>query len=137
MRHFQTNRRMWVLPLYIKRIIVLTKLIIYLSASFLLFLTALRKIIFYQIENFMNRKLSKHLCGFRKGFSAQHCLLVMLEKWRAYLDNGGCSGVLLTDLSKAFDCLAHDLLTAKMAAYGFDHNATQLIHSYLTNRPQY
>ena len=45
-------------------------------------------------------------------------------------------GVLLTDLSKSFDCLAHDLLIAKMAAYGFDYNATQLIHSYLTNRRQ-
>ena len=47
---------------------------------------------------------------------------------------GGCSGVLLPDLSNAFDCPAHDLLTAKMAAYGFDYKATQLIHSYLTNR---
>ena len=84
----------------------------------------------------MAKKLSKQLCGFRKGHSAQHCLLVMLEKWRASLDNGGCSGVLLTDLSKAFDCLAHDLLIAKMEAYGFDYNATQLIHSYLTNRRQ-
>ena len=94
------------------------------------------KIIFYQIDKFMDKKLSKHLCGFRKGYSAQHCLLVMLEKWRVSLDNGGCSGVLLTDLSKAFDCLAHDLLIAKMAAYGFDQNATKLIHSYLTNRRQ-
>ena len=94
------------------------------------------KLLYYQINKFMDKKLSKQLCGFRKGHSAQHCLLVMLEKWRASLDNGGCSGVLLTDLSKAFDCLAHDLLIAKMAAYGFDYNATQLIHSYLTNRRQ-
>ena len=94
------------------------------------------KLLYYQNNKFMDKKLSKQQCGFRKGHSAQHCLLVMLEKWRASLDNGGCSGVLLTDLSKAFDCLAHDLLIAKMAAYGFDYNGTQLIHSYLTNRRQ-
>ena len=37
------------------------------------------------------------------GFSAQHCLLAMTEKWRKYLDKNGVSGAFLTDLSKAFD----------------------------------
>ena len=94
------------------------------------------RILLYQIDKYMDKKLSKHLCGFRKGYSAQHSLLVMLEKWRATIDKGGSCGVLLTDLSKAFDCIAHDLLIAKMAAYGFDHNAIKLIHSYLSNRRQ-
>ena len=76
------------------------------------------------------------MCGFRKGYNAQHCLLVMLEKWRTSLDKKGCSGVLLTDLSKAFDCLSHDLLIAKLAAYGFDYNSIKLLYSYLTNRHQ-
>ena len=80
--------------------------------------------------------MSKQQCGFRKGYSAQHCLVVMLEQWRASLDNKCCSGLLLTDLSKAFDCLSHDLLIAKIAAYGFDYNSTKLIHSYLTKRYQ-
>ena len=43
---------------------------------------------------------------------------------------------LLTDLSKAFDCLVHDLLIAKLHAYGFDLMSLKLIHSYLTNRFQ-
>ena len=71
--------------------------------------------------------------------SAQNCLLVMLEKlekWRACLDNKGSCGVLLTDLSKAFDRLIHDLLIAKLSAYGFDYNSLKLIYSYLTNRLQ-
>ena len=44
--------------------------------------------------------------------------------------------MLLTDLSKAFDCLAHDLLIAKLHAYGFDNLSLKLIYSYLTDRKQ-
>ena len=47
----------------------------------------------------------------------------MVEKLRQYLDNKGYTGILLTDLSKAFDCLIHDLLIVKLHAYGFDYNA--------------
>ena len=94
------------------------------------------KLLFYQIHNFMDIKLSIHQCGFRKGYSAQHCLVVMLEKWRATLDKRGSCGVLLTDLSKAFDCLSHELLIAKFNAYGFDYMSTKLIYSYLTSRKQ-
>ena len=68
--------------------------------------------------------------------SAQNALLFMLEKWKCCLDNKGSTGVLLTDLSKAFDCLRHDLLIAKLSAYGFDHNSIKLLHSYLTDRLQ-
>ena len=73
-----------------------------------------------QMYKYFNHILSKWQCGFRKGFSTQHCLLVMTEKWRKCLDKGGISGAILTDLSKAFDCILHDLLVAKLAAYGFD-----------------
>ena len=67
---------------------------------------------------------SKYQCGFRKGHSAQHCLLTMTEKWKKYLDSNGECGALLTDLSKAFDCLPHSLLIAKLHAYGFDKTST-------------
>ena len=45
-------------------------------------------------------------------------------------------GILLTDLSKAFDCLCHDLIIAKLHAYGFDHLSLKLIHNYLSDRFQ-
>ena len=94
------------------------------------------RLLYYQINDYMDSKLSTQQCGFRKNMSAQHCLLVMLEKWKNSLDNKGSCGVLLTDLSKAFDCLIHDLLIAKLNAYGFDYISLKLIHSYLTNRFQ-
>ena len=64
------------------------------------------RIIFRQISNYMESFLSKYQCRFRKGFSTQHCLLFMLEKWKCAVDNGKVFGILLTDLSKAFDCLS-------------------------------
>ena len=92
--------------------------------------------IFAQLNSFMDPKLSVHQCGFRKNMSAQSCLIVMLEKWKKCIDNKGKAGVLLTDLSKVFDCLDHDLLIAKLEAYGLDYNALKLIHSYLNGRYQ-
>ena len=67
----------------------------------------------------MESKLSPYLCGFRKGYSTQYCLVVMLERFKKALDNKNKFGALVTDLSKAFDCLNHDLLVAKLDAYGF------------------
>ena len=60
----------------------------------------------------------------------------MLEKWKSAVDKGKSFGALLTDLSKAFGCLPHELLLAKLHAYGFSIAALRLIHSYLTNRKQ-
>ena len=59
----------------------------------------------------------------------------MLENLR-YLDKGFKSGILLTDLSKAFDSISHDLLLAKLNAYGFTKNPLNLINDYLTGRRQ-
>ena len=87
-----------------------------------------------QILSYMNPYLSALLCGFRKGYSSQHCLLAMIEDWKKALDKGHVAGALLTDLSKAFDCLNHALLIAKLDAYGFDYTALRYIYSYLTGR---
>ena len=72
-----------------------------------------------QMYVYFNSIFSKYLCGFRKGHSTQHCLLFMLETLKNTLDKGQKTGILLTDLSKAFDCISHELLIAKLYAYGF------------------
>ena len=66
------------------------------------------KVLYGQIEAYFNLILSPIQCGFRKGYSAQHCMLVLLEKWRRALDSKQIVGIVLTDLSKAFDCIIHD-----------------------------
>ena len=72
------------------------------------------KILYSQIYAYFNRKLSANICGFRKGYGPQYALLPLLEKFKKSLDNRRSCGALLTDLSKAFDCLNHNLLIAKL-----------------------
>ena len=88
--------------------------------------------IFSYIEKF----LSPYLFGYRKGHSTQQCLLVMIETWRKALDDKKVAGAILTDLSKAFDCLSHELLIAKLEAYGFGKSALIFVYDYLKNRKQ-
>ena len=72
---------------------------------------------FAQISAFSDNIFSKYQCGFRKGYSTQHCNLKILEKWKKYVGKGNVFGALLTDLAKVFDFLDPKLLTAKLNAY--------------------
>ena len=80
--------------------------------------------------------LSNFQCGFRKGFNTQQCLIGMIEKSKSIIDKGKHFSALLTDLSKSFDCLPHNLFIAKLDAYGFKNDALYLIFNYLNNRKQ-
>ena len=74
-----------------------------------------------------------HQQGFCKGYSAQQYLLATIEKWKKVVDNEGVFVALLTDMSKAFDCIPHDLIIVKLEAYGFHIDALKVIHDYLSN----
>ena len=92
--------------------------------------------LFKQMSKFFDKILSKYQCGFRKYFNSQHCLTIMLEKWRESIDRRGCFGALLTVLSKAFALVLHDLLIEKLHAYGIDMKSLRFLYSYLNDRKQ-
>ena len=94
------------------------------------------KLIYQQLNAFFENKLSPLLCGFRSRYSTQHALLNLINKWHSCLDNSGVVGTILMDLSKAFDCLPHELVLAKLHAYGVDIKSLKLLQDYLSNRTQ-
>ena len=80
-----------------------------------------------QLYEYFDNILFPSQCGFRKGYNAQHCLLVMIEKIKEAIDRGYEFGALLTDPSKAFDC-------TKLYNYGMSPLSINMIFSYLNNR---
>ena len=90
--------------------------------------------IYDQLQKHFDTILSKYQCGFHKGFNSQHGLIALIEKWKSSVDNGGAFGALITDLSKAFDCLPHELLIANLESYGFSYGTLILTFNYLSSR---
>ena len=72
--------------------------------------------------------------GYRKGYSSEYSLIVMFENWKENLDKREECVASFVDLSKAFDCLQHDLLLAKLNAYGFEYKFLKLISSFVSKR---
>ena len=66
----------------------------------------------------------------------QSTLLRLVEDWRRALDNDKYVSAILMDLSRAFDCLPHDLLLRKLRTYGLTEKECSIVHSYLSNRKQ-
>ena len=94
------------------------------------------KLQYDQLTKYMKYKLPLFLCGFRTQYGTQHALIRMLERWKHCLDESGIVMTVLMNLSKTYDSIPHDLLTAKLHAYGINTNALYLLHSYLTNKKQ-
>ena len=94
------------------------------------------KIMYDQLYEYAETFLNNLLCGFRKAHSTQHALLRLLQKWQKELDSSGIVGTILMDLFKAYDCLLHDLMRAKLEAYGLDTNSLRIIFDYMGSRKQ-
>ena len=92
----------------------------------------------------MNHQMIQHfihifddlLCSYRKGYNSQALLTKCPEDWKATLDHREIVGCIFMELSKAFDCLPHGLLVAKLHAYGFSSSVCEFIASYLCERRQ-
>ena len=85
------------------------------------------RIIQRQLSSLIDEFLSPHLCGYRKGFTIQYVLLPLIEKEKKSLNNKGYTRAVLMDLSKAFDTMNHEILIAKLYAYGFSKDLLKLI----------
>ena len=89
-----------------------------------------------QLTDYFSHIFDNFLPAFRKTYGCQSRLLRIVEDWRHALDNKHIVGAILTDLSKAFDCLPHELLFEKTKAYGLSEQANKMLESYLSMRKQ-
>ena len=102
-------------------------------------LNGFSKIYEIHLKNYLVSSVNQHInlvSAYRKKYSSQHVLIRLLEEWKECLDNNYVVGGVLIYLSIAFDCVPHDLLIAKLEAYGINENLLAYLHSYLSNRKQ-
>lgn len=103
-------------------------------------LTGFSKIFEYvmndQLVEYFMHIFNSMLSAYRKGYSCQSVLLKLIEDSKSKIDIGMLVGLLLQDLSKAFDCLPHGLIIAKLHAYGLSMSSCEFVASYLKNRKQ-
>ena len=96
----------------------------------------LEKIIHQQLLPFLGTILDPRMAAYRKGYSCQHVLLRVVEDWKLALDNRKHVAAMLMDLSKAFDSLPHELIIAKLKAYGMKEEGCAFVWAYLSKRKQ-
>ena len=88
------------------------------------------------LSNHIETILSNFKAAYRKIYSSSHILIRLIENWKKHLDSKKIVRTFLMDLSKAFDCIPHDLLIAKLHAYGFNKKALTFLYSYIKRRKQ-
>jgi hypothetical protein len=96
----------------------------------------LEKVIHEQLLPFLEKILDPRMAAYRKMYSCQHVLLRLVEDWKQALENNKYVAAMLMDLSKAFDCLPHQLIIAKLKTYGMKEEGCAFIWSYLSKRRQ-
>ena len=94
------------------------------------------KVLAWQLSEYFEDIFHSYLCAFRKRHGCQTIVLKLLEDWKKSLDKKDYAAAILMDLSKAFDCLPHDILLCKLSAYGLNRKSVSLIENYLSNRKQ-
>ena len=77
---------------------------------------------------YFDKYFSPFISAYRKSYNTQQVLVCLLEEWREKLDKNFIMGGVLMDLSKAFDCIPHDLIIANLIAYGIEREDLRLIY---------
>ena len=94
------------------------------------------KVQFDQLYESLSPTFSNNMSGFRHGHSCTTALIKLTDDWRMALDKKKEVGVIAIDLSKAFDSICHNLILAKLKAYGVQESALQMMRSFLQDRKQ-
>ena len=89
-----------------------------------------------QINAFIEPMMSHKLSAYRKLYSCEDVLLRCIEDWKHAVDMNYVVGCVSMDLSKAFDSLPHNLMLAKLSAYGMSDSSVNMVRSYLSDRFQ-
>ncbi len=86
---------------------------------------------------FQNEVLLPLISAYRKGYSCQYSHMKLFEEMRQTMDCNEVVALIIMDLSKAFDCLPHDLMATKFIAYGMSHSVVKILISYLRHCKQH
>ena len=98
----------------------------------------MEKIVHEQVTDYLTEcgALSEDQYGFRKGRSCPDLLLTAVDDWCLAKDTKQYTAVAFVDLSKAFDCVRHDLLLQTLQSHGLGGTVLKWFHHYLTDRQQ-
>jgi len=92
----------------------------------------LEKVIHEQLLPFLENILDPRMMACCKMYSCQQVLLRLVEDWKQALENNKYVVAMFMDLSKAFDCLPHQLIIVKLKAYEMKEEGCAFIWSYLS-----
>lgn len=98
------------------------------------------------LEKILTKQINEHFetlqlftasqFGFRTGKSTQDAILKYVEFTLSCFEDRLYSAAVFCDLTKAFDCVSHDILVRKLMAYNFNRTSRDLLKSYLSGRCQ-
>ena len=98
----------------------------------------LERIIFNQVTEYLsaNQLLHPNHHAFRAGFNTTTAMIQMYDEWVQAVESEQIAGVVMLDMSAAFDLVDHNLLLQKLCQYGFETNSLDWMKSYLNGRKQ-